>query len=101
MSLLNNIFGVEHERRLALAAGMVVPEGERCIQCGICSYCCPVGIDVRAYAWRNLPLSDAECIRCGECVLRCPRGTLRILAAGERAPVEPAPDVLPRMPVEA
>lgn len=68
----------ESSRREALAAGQVVPEAVRCIQCGICSYSCPVDIDVRAYAWRGNPVTDFRCILCGECVARCPRGTLRI-----------------------
>jgi len=50
----------------------------RCVQCGICSYNCPINIDVRAQAWRGLPIHDSHCITCGQCVARCPRGVLRM-----------------------
>jgi heterodisulfide reductase subunit C len=64
-------------RYTALAEGQVVPEAARCVQCGICSYNCPINIDVRAHAWRGLPVQDSHCLTCGECVQRCPRGVLR------------------------
>src|SRR5437660_11008252 len=35
-------------RHHVLSEGHVVPESGRCVQCGICSYNCPIGIDVRA-----------------------------------------------------
>ena len=28
----------------------MVPDASRCVQCGICSYNCPMAIDVRAYS---------------------------------------------------
>jgi ferredoxin len=59
-----------------LAGSQVVPEASRCVQCGICSYNCPAGIDVRLHAARGLPVQDSRCLTCGECVLRCPRGVL-------------------------
>ena len=62
----------------------MVPEAVRCIQCGICSYNCPVDIDVRYYARRGEAVTDHRCILCGECVTRCPRGTLRIQAPSGR-----------------
>ena len=71
----------EASRRQALSGSRVVPEAVRCIQCGICSYNCPVDIDVRQFAWRGQPVTDHRCILCGECVARCPRGTLRMQAA--------------------
>jgi ferredoxin len=64
-------------RHEARAEGQVVPEAERCVQCGCCSYNCPIGIDVRAHAWRGLAINDSHCLTCGECVKRCPRGVLR------------------------
>ena len=67
----------EQTRRQALAGGYVVPETARCVQCGICSYNCPINIDVRRHAWEGKPVIDAHCLTCGECVLRCPRGVLR------------------------
>ncbi|MCQ3972093.1 MAG: hypothetical protein DPW09_01460 [Anaerolineae bacterium] len=56
----------------------VVPDASRCMQCGICSFNCPAGIDVRAYAWRGLPVDDSACLTCGECVRRCPRRGLQL-----------------------
>ncbi|MBE7436284.1 MAG: 4Fe-4S binding protein [Anaerolineales bacterium] len=60
-----------------MSAGFVVPDPSRCVQCGICSYNCPIGIDVRAHAWLGRPVKHGECLTCGECVARCPRGVLR------------------------
>jgi len=74
---VKNFFGVDANRRHVLAAGQVVPDSSRCVQCGICSYNCPIGIDVRAYAWRGESIKHSECLTCGECVNRCPRGVLR------------------------
>ena len=72
-----NIFKTDATRRTALYAGHVVPDSSRCVQCGICSYNCPIGIDVRSYAWRDEAIIKNECLTCGECVARCPRGVLR------------------------
>lgn len=72
-----NIFNENAISRLALSTGYVVPDSQRCVQCGICSYNCPIGIDVRAHAWRGEPVEHRECLTCGECVRRCPRGVLR------------------------
>jgi ferredoxin len=69
----NAEFASRHE---ALSEGQVVPDAVRCVQCGCCSYNCPIGIDVRAHAWRGLPVHDSHCLTCGECVRRCPRGVL-------------------------
>ena len=70
---LNN----ETKLREALAVGYVVPDKIRCVQCGICSFNCPIGIDVRRHAWLGEPIDDSHCLTCGECVRRCPRGVLR------------------------
>jgi ferredoxin len=67
----------ESQRREALATGHVVPEKARCVQCGICSFNCPIGIDVRRHAWLGEHIDDSHCLTCGECVRRCPRGVLR------------------------
>jgi ferredoxin len=67
----------ETTRRQALIEGCVVPDPTRCVQCGICSYSCPIGIDVRRHAWVGLPVKDSHCLTCGECVARCPRGVLQ------------------------
>lgn len=66
-----------HTRQEVLATAYVVSEQSRCVQCGICSYNCPIGIDVRLHAWQGTPVHDSHCLTCGECVNRCPRGVLR------------------------
>lgn len=63
-------------RHQALSEAQVVPEAARCVQCGICSQNCPIGIDVRAHAWRGKPVNSSYCLTCGECVKRCPRRVL-------------------------
>ncbi len=68
---------VDLERVRLLARGVVVAEPGRCVQCGICTYSCPMGIDPRRHARDGLPVQDRRCILCGSCVARCPRGTLR------------------------
>ena len=74
---LKSFFKEEANRRKALVEGQVVPETVRCVQCGICSFVCPIGIDVRRHAWKGQPVNDSHCLTCGECVARCPRGVLR------------------------
>lgn len=64
-------------RHETLASGHVVPEPSRCVQCGICTFNCPIGIDVRRHAWRGEHVINSRCLTCGECVQRCPRGVLR------------------------
>lgn len=66
------------ERVRFLARGIVVAEPGRCVQCGICSFSCPSGIDVRAVAREGLAVTDRRCLLCGSCVARCPRGTLSV-----------------------
>ena len=63
-------------KRQALVSGVVVPDSTRCVQCGICSYNCPINIDVRQHAWQGIPIDNSQCLTCGECVARCPRGVL-------------------------
>ncbi len=72
-----DIFGKSSTRRQVLAGGHVVPDPARCVQCGICSYNCPIEIDVRAHVWRGESITHSDCLTCGECVARCPRGVLR------------------------
>ncbi len=74
---------VDATRLRLLAHGIVVAEPGRCVQCGLCVYNCPMGIDTRSYARAGAPILDGRCILCGECVARCPRGTLS-LALDER-----------------
>lgn len=75
--MFKGMFDRDKQRRQALAAAQVVPETVRCVQCGICSYNCPLGIDVRRHARLGEPVVDRHCLTCGECVARCPRGVLR------------------------
>ncbi len=70
------LFGTA-SRHAVLTSGHVVPDPARCVQCGICSFYCPIGIDVRAHVWRGESITHSECLTCGECVARCPRGVLR------------------------
>ena len=66
-----------------LSEAQVVPDAAICVQCGMCTYNCPMGIDVRAHAWRGKAIRDSHCLTCSECVNRCPRGVLRF----ERIPL--------------
>ncbi len=72
----------------------------RCVQCGICVYNCPVGIEVREYARRGENVTDSRCISCGTCIEKCPRGTLKwgpaILVRADET-LEVAPSDLPEM----
>jgi ferredoxin len=74
-------------RRQALSDAQVVPDAARCVQCGVCTYNCPIGIDVRASACRGRAIDSSYCLTCGECVRRCPRGVLVF----ERIPLRPSP----------
>ena len=74
--MFGSLFTDSRKKTKILAAGQVVPAVGRCVQCGICSYNCPIGIDVRAHALRGIPVNDKHCLTCGECVARCPRGVL-------------------------
>ncbi|HEX8695475.1 MAG TPA: 4Fe-4S dicluster domain-containing protein [Longimicrobium sp.] len=73
------------ERLRLLAGSYVESVAGRCVQCGICSYNCPVGIDVRSYSRRAMPVLESHCILCGECVARCPRGVLSFHRPGGAA----------------
>ncbi len=64
--------------RTALVEGCIMPDSARCVQCGICSYNCPAGIDIRRHSRTGEAVHDSHCLTCGECVERCPRGVLRI-----------------------
>jgi Pyruvate/2-oxoacid:ferredoxin oxidoreductase delta subunit len=75
---LQDLLRRDRTRRQTLVMGYVVPENGRCVQCGICSFYCPISIDVRRSAWLGQPISDSHCLTCGECVARCPRDVLRL-----------------------
>jgi len=70
------VFFEDTHHHATLSSGLVVPVGDRCVQCGICSFNCPIGIDVRAHVWENKSIQDSHCLTCGECVARCPRDVL-------------------------
>jgi ferredoxin len=70
-------FESDKAKHVALATAWVMPEPTRCVQCGICSFNCPMAIDVRRSVWQDEPVKDSHCLTCGECVKRCPRGVLR------------------------
>ena len=83
-------FSDDKRKHQALATAWVVPEPSRCVQCGVCTFHCPMGIDVRRLVWLGEPVKDARCLTCGECVKRCPRGLLRfesitLIAVGPRS----------------
>jgi ferredoxin len=81
--VLGKLFDQESRRRQALVTGVVRPEPIRCVQCGICSYSCPIGIDVRRHVRQGASISASECLTCGQCVARCPRGVLTL----EQSPI--------------
>ena len=64
-----------------MVSAVVVAEATRCVECGICTFNCPIGIDVRTHVRRAIPIADRACLTCGDCVARCPRGTLRFEAS--------------------
>jgi heterodisulfide reductase subunit C len=74
---IKDLFKPETNRRKALVEAQVVPETDRCVQCGICSFSCPISIDVRRHVWLGIAVKDSHCLTCGECIARCPRGVLR------------------------
>lgn len=74
--MLKRLFSSTTRKQAILAEGYILPDQARCVQCGICSFNCPIGIDVRAHAYLGLPVEDSRCLTCGECVERCPRGVL-------------------------
>ena len=74
---IKHLFRNETTRHKALSAGQVAPDSARCVQCGICSFNCPINIDVRRHAWTGEAVVNSRCLTCGECVARCPRGVLR------------------------
>ena len=67
----------DRAKRRAMVSAVVVAEPVRCVECGICTFNCPLGIDVRTHVRLRRPVADSYCLTCGECVARCPRGTLR------------------------
>jgi len=70
---------IEHKIRKhnILTTGYIVSDSTKCVQCGICTYNCPIGIDVRSNVWHQITMKNNQCLGCGECIARCPRGVLR------------------------
>ncbi|HZY41424.1 MAG TPA: 4Fe-4S dicluster domain-containing protein [Anaerolineae bacterium] len=69
--------GAGHGQAASKVDGRVAADATRCVQCGICGYNCPVGIQVREYAREGKIVDDPRCVKCGLCIEKCPRGTLR------------------------
>ncbi len=82
-------FKADRAEYSVLATAWVVPEPARCVQCGICSFSCPMGIDVRRHVWLGEPVKDPRCLTCGQCVYRCPRKLLRFEPIGLTETAEP------------
>ena len=76
--MLGQLFEQETRRRQALATAIIRAEPIRCVQCGICSYSCPMAVDVRLLVREGLPITHGHCLTCGQCVARCPRGALSL-----------------------
>ena len=68
---------VDQERLTLLRSARVEPVPGRCVQCGLCSWNCPTGVDVRGHARRGVGIDDPRCIKCGTCIARCPRAVLQ------------------------
>lgn len=59
------------------AAPVLLHDAGKCLRCGGCAACCPVG----AVRWQpaQLPVFDrARCTACGVCCARCPGGALEL-----------------------
>lgn len=105
LSRLKKLFGGGQEDQPNYAPPVpglyqVAADASRCVQCGICGFNCPVGIEVREYARRGQNVTDSRCISCGNCIEKCPRGTLRwgpAILIREDHSLEVNPDSLPVM----
>ena len=81
--MLKELFDVDQRHLDALAQAQVVPNPLRCVQCGMCSYNCPFGLDIRSHCRTGEPIQNSRCLGCGECIRSCPRGALSF----ERSPI--------------
>jgi heterodisulfide reductase subunit C len=77
MAMPDRLLHRDRLKRRAMVTAVLVAEPIRCVECGICTFNCPLGIDIRAKVRLGQPVGDHHCLTCGECVARCPRGTLR------------------------
>lgn len=74
--MLGQLFDQEVQRRRALAIAVIHTDSARCVQCGVCSYNCPMDFDMRRLVRERRPITHSQCLSCGQCVARCPRGVL-------------------------
>ncbi len=81
------VLGLARSKAPKAPAGQVASDATRCVQCGVCGYNCPVGIQVRDYGRQGKVVNDPRCVQCGLCIEVCPRGTLR----WSTAPQAPTP----------
>jgi energy-converting hydrogenase B subunit K len=81
------VLGLARSAAKPRVTGHVTADAARCVQCGVCGFNCPVGIQVRDYARQGLTVDDPRCVQCGLCIEVCPRGTLR----WDTAPAAPTP----------
>lgn len=58
---LGKLFGLKRRK--------ILRNLERCVDCGICSACCPMNIDIAAEEYVQSP----ECIHCYLCACKCPK----------------------------
>lgn len=49
-----------------------------CISCDACSAACEMGINVKDYAEKGVPVVRASCVGCGLCEAACPRSVLHL-----------------------
>ncbi|MBI3176988.1 MAG: 4Fe-4S dicluster domain-containing protein [Chloroflexi bacterium] len=73
----SKVLGLARTTAPKTITGHVAADAARCVQCGVCGYNCPVGIQVRDYARQGKTVDDPRCVQCGLCIAVCPRGTLR------------------------
>jgi len=75
-----NLLKSATKKRVGQTAGYIDSDPAKCVQCGICSYNCPIGIDVRGHVWDREPMINTQCMACGKCIALCPRGVLQFVA---------------------
>lgn len=81
--MFKDLLGIDQRQLEVLASAQVVPNPMRCVQCGMCSYNCPIGVDIRSYCRTGQAIQTSHCLGCGECIRNCPRGALSF----ERSPL--------------
>lgn len=70
------ILGTKLKDRLGYPSLHLEADAERCVQCGLCSKRCPMGLDV-AEMVRTGQMQNSECILCGSCADHCGKGAVR------------------------